>query len=583
MCEFPSSRPTAANESPGRRLLKRSLLNFALSAALAFGTETIGSSAPLRVRTDQVRAVFEPSEAFGVAIDGGSPAEAASLLNSANARPVGAAGFARASYRLRTELAGEVWHWSQYGNWSDPAGQQGYWIGDSSKDDDRQTSFGYRLPRRGNSRDEADDDGFSRIDDGDVASYWKSNPYLDPRLDGLGSDAQWIIVDLGVVRRLDTVKIFWAEPHAARFRLQSWVGTDPYDGRWRDLTSSIPGHPGLQQLTFRSGVARYVRLLLERSSHSALPGSKDSRDLMGYAVGELELGLTANHEFRDFIRHEPVGRRQTQIRVSSTDPWHREIDRDPELVQPSPLALYERSLFRGPFMLPLGLVTDTPDNALAELHYFLRRGLPIDGLEIGEEPEGQSIPPAMAAELYRRLASRISAQVPNLPIGGPSLIDPIADTMLDDEHPSWTREFLQALKEAQPATRIAFISTELYPVEDLCASGPQMLAQAARAPRAMAARFHDDGADDLPGVITEFGLSPYGGRALNGLVAALADAEILAGSLSHGVKGLYLYGSSPTSAVGGERACAGRGNLTLWNSARDGQIVGPSLRLQAFQ
>ena len=65
----------------------------------------------------------------------------------------------------------------------------------------------------------------------------------------------------------------------------------------------------------------------------------------------------------------------------------------------------------------------------------------------------------------------------------------------------------------------------------------------------LAKRFRKDGAGELPAVITEYGLSPYGGKALLGIVSALADTEILANALSHGVHRLYLYGVSPTSAV----------------------------------
>jgi hypothetical protein len=304
---------------------------------------------------------------------------------------------------------------------------------------------------------------------------------------------------------------------------------------------------------------------------------------MGYAISELKIGSSSASEFHDYVRHSSSGREQTQITVSSTDPWHREVDLDPDSVQPSLVELHARGLFVGPFMIPLPLLTDTPDNAIGELQYFRRRGVPIKAVELGEEPEGQFAPPRMVAALYRRLAARIALEAPGLLIGGPSLMDPAAGTRLDDEDESWARAFLQSLRQSYPNALIDFLSTELYPVENLCSTNLQMLDHVAHAPEHLASRFREDGAAELAPVITEYGLSPYGGKALHGMVSALADAEILAGSLSKGVTQAYLYGTSPTSPVRGERPCAGSGNLTLWTSDASGYILSPSIRLRVFE
>lgn len=563
------------------RTLKRREAVILLIVAPALIAAEPTQPSELRVLPSRVLRAFRPGEAFGVAIDGGDAAEAHALLDRRNATAIRAAGFKSASYRLRTELAGQVWHWSSYGRWSDQEHHQGYWIGDSARDDDHDLSFGYRLPRRGNSRDEADDDGFSRIDDGDVASFWKSDPYLDPKLDGIGIERQWVMIDLGRRRSIDTAQIRWAEPYAAQFQLQRWVGADPYDGKWIDLTSILSGHAGVQSAVFSPAVTRFVRILLDKSSH--VSAGKDPRDAMGYAISELDIGSTSASEFHDYVRHSSSGREQTQITVSSTDPWHREVDVDPDAVQPSLVELHARHLFAGPFVLPLPLLSDTPDNAIGELQYFRRRGVPIKAVELGEEPEGQLAPPRMVAALYGRLASRIALEAPGIVIGGPSLIDPAADTTLDDQDESWTRAFLQSLRRSHPSAPIGFLSTELYPVENLCATNARMLRDVARAPKRLATRFRQDGAAELVPVITEYGLSPYGGKALQGIVSALADAEILAGSLSKGVNQAYLYGTSPTSPVRGKRPCAGSGNLTLWTSDATGHILSPSIRLRVFE
>src|SRR6478672_10691774 len=92
---------------------------------------------------------FAPSRALGAAIDGNQKGVLDLQLKPENIREMLTAGFKPLTYRLRTELANEVWHWNSQGSWSESPEQQGYWVSDSEVGSPISLSNGYRLPRRG--------------------------------------------------------------------------------------------------------------------------------------------------------------------------------------------------------------------------------------------------------------------------------------------------------------------------------------------------------------------------------------------------------------------------------------------------
>src|SRR5882672_4503705 len=88
-------------------------------------------SITIRIKRGHPLNRFVPSHAFGAALDGHEQGQIDSMLSPANIREMLSAGLKPLSYRLRTELAGEAWHWNPHGEWSDPARRQGYWTSDS--------------------------------------------------------------------------------------------------------------------------------------------------------------------------------------------------------------------------------------------------------------------------------------------------------------------------------------------------------------------------------------------------------------------------------------------------------------------
>src|SRR6516225_6833693 len=89
-------------------------------------------------------------------------------------------------------------------------------------------SFGYKLPHRGTTRSDAGQNEFSRMTDGDGASYWKSNPYLTEKFTG-ESDAlhpQWVVLDFSAAQDISAMETAWANLSARRFVIEYWTGKE---------------------------------------------------------------------------------------------------------------------------------------------------------------------------------------------------------------------------------------------------------------------------------------------------------------------------------------------------------------------
>src|SRR6266487_1272627 len=297
--------------SAGIRQISRKLTLVCLACFLT-GTapSRAGASAGLRnsfhvsavVIADHPVNKFIPPRSIGAGVDGHKKGECARMFSDSNIAEMRSAGLGPLTYRLRTELAGEVWHWNPQGTWSDPVHQCGYWTSNDSSPDPINLSYGYRLPRRGNTIDQANDDGYSRIADGDEGSFWKSNPYLDSHFTGEPEDAhpQWVVIDLGAAKPINAIRIHWGTPYAQKYRVEYWPGDEPMhlhaddDDDWQLFAHGNVADARIRNEPIRIGErprsVRFVRVVMSRSSRTSAATSEDIRDQLGFAIREIELG-----------------------------------------------------------------------------------------------------------------------------------------------------------------------------------------------------------------------------------------------------------------------------------------------------
>ena len=563
---------------------------------LLIATEARGDPKPFAVTAtvdaDHCVNKLVPSEALGAGVDGHERGECARMFTDKNIAEMRSAGLGPLTYRLRTELAGEVWHWNPRGRWTDPVHQCGYWTSDDSIAEPINVSYGYRLPRRGNTIDQANDDGYSRITDGDSDSFWKSNPYLDSHFTGESEDAhlQWAVIDLGARKPINAIRIHWGTPYATRYRVEYWPGDDPMhlqaddDDNWQSFVHGDVnnGHGGdeLLRLSQHPRWARFVRIVMSRSSRTSAQPSDDIRDRVGFAVREIDIGrIDDKGHFQDCVHHASDRHKQTIVYVSSTDPWHRTTDIDYDVEQPGLDFILTSELSNHlPVLVPVGVLYDTPENAAAEVNYLLKREYPLEGIELGEEPDGQWASPEDYAALYAGVTHHLSALSPSLKLGGPSLQN-FEDQLLTwpdaSGNRSWMNRFLNYLHRA--GSRFDFFSFEFYPFDDVCSDAAPKLLQTPKRLGAVIASLRADGVPAaIPWLMTEYGYSVFAGRHEVDLPGALFNADTVGTFLTLGGRKAYQYGYEP-NYLADELKCSW-GNLMILqleqNSERLNRLAG---------
>jgi hypothetical protein len=512
----------------------------------------------VKVDTSHATNIFVPKETLGAGVDRISVEAIDKDLVQPTLSQTQASGWQPVSYRQNTELAVEAWHWNPMGTWSD-SGNKGYFVGSATPTETIRYSYGYGLPRRGFTRNDGTGNaGFSRLTDGDLNSFWKSNPYLTQRYTGAsdGLHPQWIVLDLAQVQQVDSIRIVWGEPYAKKYVVQYWTGGDdpihaPTRGVWQTFLQGAAtegkGKTETLQLSGTPVPIRFVRIWMTESSNTCdADGPSDPRNCVGYAIREIYLGTTTNDGvFHDLIRHTP-DQEQTTTYCSSVDPWHQDSDLgSTKQAQVGFDLFFTSGVTRGlPAMIPVAMIYETPENSAAEIAYIEKRGYPISYVEMGEEADGQYMLPEDYAALYVQWATALHKVDPKLKLGGPSFQGVNRDIEVWPDangKASWLGRFVDYLKQHERMNDLAFFSFEHYPY-DPCRTPWGVLYDEPDLVSHIVQTWHDDGIPAaMPMFITEGNLSSSSSETYQDIFAGVWLADYIGSALSAGQKAIYFF------------------------------------------
>ena len=535
----------------------------------------------VRVDTSPARAIkFDPDLALGTSIDILPTNQVDLVYSEPVLKESLSAGWGPITYRQNTELTVAAWHWNSNGTWSDAAHQSGYFTGSTELKEPLRNSFGYPLPHRGNTRGDGSEDTYSRLTDGDDASYWKSNPYLAKKFTG-EEDAlhpQWIVLEFDAPREISAIRISWASPYARKFEVQYWVSEEEFD-KQEALNRQTSGvwntFPGGDVLDAKGGTAtlrltaipvktRFLRIWMTESSNTCdSHGSNDPRNCVGYAVNEIYAGnFASTGEFIDVVTHAK-GQNQTATFVSSMDSWHTAEDIDRRRDQTGFDLFFTSGITNHlPAMIPIAMLYATPEDSAAALAYLEKRGYAISYVEMGEEPDGKKTMPEDYAALYLQFATALHRIDPKLKLGGPIFEGVNEDIRVwPDEHgrSSWMGRFIDYLKEHGRLNDLAFVSFEHYPF-DPCQVSWSDLYREADLVRHILQVWRDDGVpQNVPLMITESNLSWGLTQPMVDVFAALWLADNAGSFLANGGAAFY---HSPIQPEPLRAGCKGWGTFS---------------------
>jgi hypothetical protein len=544
-----------------------------------------------------VRKTIIPNQALGAGIDR-LPQK---VIDTAFTKPVIdrvlEAGWGPVSYRQNTELYMEAWHWNPKGTWSDPTGK-GYFVGDSMPTEMLRYSYGYPLPHRGVTRDDGTDNfGYSRLTDGDLNTYWKSNPYLTKAFTGEDDSLhpQWVFFDLDTPQAVDAIRIAWADPYATDYEVQFFTGDDPIRAPNRGLWQTFPfgsithGKGGTATIRLASSPmpVRWVRIWMTGSSNTCdSHGSSDKRNCVGYAIREISTGTLGDRgELHDVLRHTP-DQDQTPTYCSSVDPWHQpsDIDRSGRAQVGFDL-FYTGGYTRGlPAIVPIALIYNTPEDAAAEMKYLKNRNYPVAYVEMGEEPDGHYMLPEDYAALYIQFAAAMHKVDPSLKLGGPIFTGENKDIEVwadSKGRTSFTSRFIEYLRAHDRLSDLAFFSFEHYPF-DPCKFQWGSLYDEPTLVSNILQVWRDDGVPtNVPMFITESNISSADSENSVDIFGALWLADYVGSFFAAGGDALYYFHYIP---MGVQPGCNNSpGSFGYFNVDANGQITQPLSQFFASQ
>jgi hypothetical protein len=496
---------------------------------------------------------FRPIEALGAAVDRIPLAATDKIFTQPVLDKILSAGWQTVTYRQNTELYVEAWHWNPQGSWSEP-GEKGYFVSSSTPTEMIRHSYGYPLPHAGFSQ--PDGRSYSRLTDGDTETYWKSNPYLMKPFTGEDDSLhpQWVVVDMATLQNVNAIQVNWADPYAKRYLVQYWTGVDaivePAKGSWvtfpgGNITDGRGGE-AILQLSRAPMPVRFLRIWMMESSNTCdTHGPGDPRNCLGYAIRELYIGTaTADGHIHDVLRHTS-DRSQTNTFCSSVDPWHQGSLVNDRRDQVGFDLFYTSGITRGlPAMIPVAVVYDTPENAVAEIKYLKARGYPISYVEMGEEPDGEFMLPEDYAALYLQWATALHKVDSALKLGGPIFTGVNKDIEVWPDaqgRTSWLGRFLIYLREHKRISDLSFMSFEHYPFE-ACTLQWSSLYEEPKLVRNILQTWRDDGLPpDIPMFITESNIANASDESFVDIFAALWWADYVGSFFESGGSAVYYF------------------------------------------